>query len=241
MEKSEIERFSALYSLASERERRSIVWAMYRLNRRHIKDLATGLGIETTRRSIYALANDLVKHFNEPVFECVGCGGLTEAKGLRWKKLGEGKPVTVSIDHSGKPETLAWLTDEIIMQEWFKPWADENPIVKFKLLKTGKGDCHIKWERIDGPSGTLAFVWQPAGDATYMEEAGDLSGDMIADNSEYDYRPVLVHEAGKHEVGHVLGIGHLDDRRDVMFASARGEFKNLSTNDKNEIDERHPA
>jgi len=46
--------------------------------------------------------------------------------------------------------------------------------------------------------------------------------------------------AGKHEVGHVLGIGHLKNKSDVMFEEAENKNKPLSKNDKRERDKRYP-
>lgn len=243
----ELERIVTIALLMTPEELRSFLWFKRRGNKRFAYDLAEHLGVEATISEFGTLAA-VRNHFAQlpkqeepdPTFECVGCGALAEAKGLRWKKLGEGKPVTVSIDHADKPASLDWLTDEIIMEKWFGPWAERNPNVKFKLLKRGKGDCHIKWAPVDGPGGTLKFVWQPSGDAQFMEEGGDLSGDMVCDNSETSWPEALVHEAGKHEVGHVLGIGHLEAREDVMFPTARGQEKPLSINDQREEDERYP-
>jgi hypothetical protein len=248
---TEVERIYSVMLGMNNAETRGWIWFKRRTYRRFIFDMAEHLGLAISA-SEYGLVSIIVAEFakiragevkpkeDEPTFECVGCGGLTEAEGLRWKKLEDGEALTVSIDHSAKPAMLNWLTDEIIMDKWFKPWADRNPVVKFKLIKRGKGDCHIKWDAIDGPNGTLKYVWQPANDATYMEQGGDLSGDMVCDNSETRWPEALVHEAGKHEVGHVLGIGHLNSTRDVMYASARGQEKPLSTNDKREEDERYP-
>ena len=251
MDQSEIERYSAMYSLATDKERRSYIFATNRINRRHIRELAEGVDIPQSR-SLYKLVNELVAYFKqppepeivpepeeEPTFECVGCGDIIpDAKGLRWDKMNRGEAVTVSVDHSGKPSALAWLTDEEIMKHWFKPWTDGNPNVKFKLLKAGRGDCHIKFERVDGPGNTLKFVWQP----TQGEEmdVSEPSGNMVCDNSERSYPRPIVKLGGKHEAGHVLGIGHLQDTKDVMFWTASNRDKALSKNDIRERDERYP-
>ena len=249
MDKAEIARLTSIFMLKTDAEIRAFIWYKRRGNRSFARDMSAALGLTELPKSDYKVINELAAHLAklrdgeveepEPTFECFGCGGLTEAKGLRWKKLNDGEPLTVSIDHSGKPDALKWLTDTQIMNNWFKPW-ERNPVVKFKLIESGKGDCHIQWKPIDGPGNTLAFVWQPAGDATYMSEAGDLSGDMTCDSSERVYPKALVHEAGKHEVGHVLGIGHLNAQKDVMYPTARGQKKPLSNNDIREEDERYP-
>ena len=257
MIESEVARLLRVFLWMTDRETRSFIFTKRREVRGFTRLFAGELGVDISARSEITVINLLQKHLadlriaeepepevipepEEPVFECMGCGDLAEGKGLRWKKIEDGEALTVSIDNSGKPETLSWLTDEMIMKEWFKPWTDHNPRIRFELLKTGKGDCHIQFAPIDGPNGTLAFVWQPSGNAEYMEASGDLSGDMTVDSSETVWPVDLVHEAGQHESGHVIGIGHLLELFDVMFPSAKGEKKSLSVNDKREADERHP-
>ena len=243
-----MENIVAILMLMDNRQTRSFIWSERRNNRLFPTELADFINLKDRPASQFALVNRLIAEFEllrntpeDPVFECAGYGALADAEGLRWKKLEEGEAVTISVDHSDKPRALSWLSDEVIFDEWFGPWTVGNPHVKFEFAESGqKGDCHIKWEPIDGPNGTLAFVWQPSGDAEYMEAAGDLSGDMIIDNSESVFPVALVNEAGKHEVGHVLGIGHLNSIKDVMYPSARGQKKPLSKNDKKERDMRHP-
>ena len=245
MKPEEVQRLSAIFLLMTDKEARAFLWHIRRNSRTFLNELATGLGIENIPKSQYQLVNTLQAFFSElrkadqePTFECVGCGGLTEATGLRWDKLNKGEAVTVSVDHSNKPRALSWLTDEQIMKHWFEPWTVGNPNIKFELLKTGKGDSHITFEPVDGPGNTLKFVWQPSQGEEM--DTSDLSGDMVCDNSERTYPRTLVRTAGKHEVGHVLGIGHLSNPGDLMYPTANAADKKLTKNDKQERDERYP-
>ena len=248
MKPEEVQRIAAIFQLMTDKETRAFLWHLRRNSRTFLHDLAESLGVENIPRSQFQLVNVLQKFFADlrkpkeekepdPTFECVGCGDLTTAKGLRWKKLGEGKPVTVSHDRSNMPRSLANLTDEEIYRKSFKPW--ETKVVKFKFLKTGKGDCHITWKQVDGRGGTLEYVWQPSGNAEFMEQGGDLSGDMVMDFSER-WTPTSATEVVKHGAGHVLGFGHTASRKDVMYAYADNKVKLLSKNDKEQRDERYP-
>lgn len=245
MNPQEFERLSKVFLLLTDIETRDFLWDKRRRNRQFPRRLAKALGIEDSKYSEFALINFLIAHLSkirksgdEPTFECVGCGGTTEASGLRWDKLNRGEAVTVSVDHSGKPATLDWLTDAEIMKYWFEPWTVGNPNVKFKLLKTGRGDSHITFEPVDGPGNTLKFVWQP--NQGEEMDTSEPSGNMVCDNTERSYPKPLVRLGGKHEVGHVLGIGHLDSRSDVMYFQADNRNKPLSKNDLAERDKRHP-
>ena len=243
-----MDRELTILMLQDKPEARNFVFHRFRSDRAFIKNVSEVLGLDYVGgdfRSLLRIEDKLeqlrLEQPFQPRFECMGCGDLiAQARGLRWQKLLRGEPLTVSVDHSGKPAALNWLTDELIMRHWFGPW-ERNPNVRFVLVSgNNRGDCHVGWKRVDGPGGTLKFVWQPAEGAEFMEQGGELSGDMICDNSEVRFPRVLVFEAGQHEVGHVLGIGHLEDQQDVMFPTARGEFKLLSTNDIREEDTRYP-
>ena len=226
-------------------ETRSFLWIIRRKRRSLLAEFAEGLGIETDSTQHYQLVNSIQAHFarlrlqaESPTFECVGCGGTTDAKGLRWDKLNRGEAVTVSHDRENMPRSLLSLTDDEIYNKSFKPW--ETKVVKFKFLKTGAGDCNITWKQVDGRGGTLEYVWQPAGDAEFMEQGGAQSGDMVMDASEL-WNATSATEVIKHGAGHVLGIGHNPLRSDVMYPYADNRVKPLSKNDKQERDERYPV
>jgi len=76
--------------------------------------------------------------------------------------------LSVFVDFTNRPRGLAWLTTDEIMEHWFKPWTVGNEKIKFELLTQGRGDCHITFEPVDGPQGTLKFVWVPDGDVEFM-------------------------------------------------------------------------
>lgn len=222
--------------------------------RQRYSEIAKYLNISATGKTrtvqaIYkALQTPIVIPEPEPIPEsvpptdqvpCDGCGGISAAEGLRWRKAANGQPVTVSIDQRNKPASLSWLTPQIIMSEWFQPWSKDSSI-RFRYV-LGKGDCHIQFDAIDGVGKTLGFVWQPAGNVEFMESAGDLSGDMTIDTAERWSDRNFMHNTGEHEAGHVIGLQHSSNPRDVMYGFATsGGRKVQSANDIREKQKRYP-
>lgn len=157
------------------------------------------------------------------VILCDSCGGLGEAKGLRWFKLNQGGFLTWSIDRSGIGNIPAFSDNEI--QGWFDVWttiAGLPPAVKTSDI----GDCHIDFKPIDGPGKTLGFVLQPRAPVEDMARGGRLAGDMTIDSSERSWPLLRTRYVGKHEVGHVFGMDHEDmeegDRDALMFPFIQG-------------------
>lgn len=147
---------------------------------------------------------------DDPV-PCDGCGGVSEATGLRWAKADRGEAVTVSVNHNGKPESLAYLTDELIMKHWFQPWSDVCDI-KFRLLQRA-GDIRIDFKPL--PGNTLGMALQPRG-ADFMEQGGSLSGDITVD-ADRVWTVNMERGTGCHEAGHAIGFGHINNSRALLY------------------------
>ena len=64
----------------------------------------------------------------------------------------------------------------------------------------------IQFQVIDGPGGTLAFVYQPA-EGTDMSACGGQCGNYYFDNQE-SFSIIDFHNVFLHETGHAIGIGH---------------------------------
>lgn len=137
---------------------------------------------------------------------CDGCRDIADVEGLRWEKMNRGEALTWSIDRTNQPNNSAAFSDTEI-HRWFLAWTTitGNRVVQ---LKNGEiGDCHIKFQRIDGPGKVMGFVWQPRVTMEMMM-GGNLSGDMIIDSSERSYPLLRTRRFGKHEAGHVFGLQH---------------------------------
>lgn len=220
--------------------------------------LAPALGISSSNKFLMNLSREIHAHLKlnspkEPLRPqpeipkvsgkaCDGCGGIGDSpKMLRWAKVARGEPVTISVDETDKPATLHWLTPEIIRKEWFAPWEVDTSI-RFKLLAAGegKGDIHIRFDFIDGPGATQGIAWLPKQSVEFMEQGGDLSGDMVIDKDERWTSEEETHEVGEHEGGHVIGCPHTQNPDDVLYPYTRGFRRPHSLNDKRAKTLRYP-
>lgn len=146
----------------------------------------------------------------QPDIEC--CEPVPGAT-LRWAKADKGEAVTYSVDRKDAPNVSGFSTKEIDL--WFSAWSDICGI-RFERTKK-KGDIHIQFLPIDGPGKTLGFAWQPSGNAEFMEQAGDLSGDITIDTDERSWPLWMTRTTGRHEVGHAIGLEHSARRGDLLF------------------------
>ena len=122
----------------------------------------------------------------------------------------------------------------------FQAWAD---VVDIEFTPTGipnlRDSIDIEFTEIDGPNGTLARAYFPD-DVVRSRIAGDVEFDIAENwevgnrqgNAAFDFVWVLVHE-----LGHSLGLEHLEDRDAVLFASVSPAvtFQGLSAADVDAI------
>ena len=170
---------------------------------------------------------------------CDGCGGVGDSPVfLRWDKVARGEPVTVSLDIRGRPATLNWLTPEVMLKEWFEPWAVGTSI-RFKFVTGVKGDIHVRFAKIDGPGRVLGMAYQPRV-GNLMEAGGSLSGDIIIDNEERWSSRDEVNETGEHEVGHAIGMPHTNKPEDKMYKFGSRVRRPQAVNDRRGVTKRYP-
>lgn len=205
----EIPTVERLVNAADHLEGREWRQIVLRYHYRRLRALAEYTNAPVSRSSITTVSN-IWKVIKTPKIECDGCGGVSNASGLRWGKADRGEAVTISVNHKNKPASLHYLTDELILERWFKPWSDVCDI-KFKLVSRG-GDCRIGFKPLAGS--TLGMVLQPRG-AEFMEQGGELSGDMWID-SDRVWTKRMERGTGCHEGGHVIGLGHINSRAALL-------------------------
>ncbi|MGI0024477.1 MAG: matrixin family metalloprotease, partial [Nitrososphaera sp.] len=137
--------------------------------------------------------------------------------GLKWMSF----PITY---HTSAPSSAAAAAVRAAFDEWD---AEEHPSGNlFMEVQTG-ADINVYWASIDGPGNILAqttFWYNPfTKEISYSEIAFD-SGDswFVASNlscsatgNAFDIMNVAVHE-----IGHSLGLGHVNDRLLTMYGYA---------------------
>ncbi|XP_064105371.1 matrix metalloproteinase-20-like [Macrobrachium nipponense] len=99
----------------------------------------------------------------------------------------------------------------------FKVWEDATNL-KFTAVNGGHATIEIRFERyehghgdsFDGPGGTLAHAYPPAG-------GGDIHFDDTEEWTIYSYKGTNLLQVAVHEIGHSLGLSHSTVKSAVMF------------------------
>lgn len=181
---------------------------------RNLRSFAAFVGADADRYALKTIDNIYDRIHTE--IECDGCGGVSTASGLRWQKADRGEPVTISVNERNKPQSLNYLTPELIVEHWFKPWSDVCDI-KFRLLSRA-GDIRIGFKPLEDSVLGIALV--PRG-AEFMEQGGELSGDIWMD-SDRVWTPRMERGTGCHEGGHAIGLEHIDSRSALLYTHFLG-------------------
>ena len=125
----------------------------------------------------------------------------TPPQTLRWPP--QLIPLTWSVDWDGAPTNLTRGQMLTAMRRVFAEYTRAG--LRFRYV-TGAATLEIGFQRVDGPGGTLAFVYQPAS-GTNMAACGGACGDYFFDNEEtltaIDFENIF-----RHETGHAIGMDH---------------------------------
>lgn len=168
---------------------------------------------------------------------------IGKGKGLRWFSF----PVAYQIDASGSGIDQVLAKQAVVNA--FNTWdAEEHPRESL-FTEASPHNVFVNWAFLDGGGGTLAVA-----SVTYYVRSGQIiSGSVTYDSgdswtvysglscssqgSAFD-----IEDIGAHEIGHVIGLGHVSSSMDVaqtMYPYAsNGETlkRTLGTGDKRGID-----
>ena len=135
-------------------------------------------------------------------------------------------PITVFIDDVDVPQHYS-PTYRAQVESALLYWEEGGNskldfISDFELVDTDDADIRIMWveniEEVTGAEDGVAGFWSP-----YVVNGVYLRGDIVLEVGNYQgyawqqYGDLNMFLVSKHELGHALGLGHSNDRKDIMY------------------------
>ena len=149
---------------------------------------------------------------------------LTEDGGVvsRWRERPE--PIRVWVQSQSSE---AGFSPDLIVptRRAFTAWNDVDIGVAFELVDDStQADVHVTWRARMPKTRQLGTTFRMTGGAGWIAFA------HVQLSTSYDI--YTVQNAARHEAGHVLGLGHSPDVRDIMAAETEGRQYQLTDRDR---------
>jgi len=146
-------------------------------------------------------------------------------------------PILTYAFTGGTPD-LPLNQERDVVQRAFDAWAQVSPLRFVEVLPEQGPHLRISWETgdhgdgsqnaFDGPGFTLAHAYYPP------PCGGPFAGSLHFDEGEnwtLDTAGIHLEAVAIHEIGHLLGLGHSDDRDAIMFPNYRANVLTLGQDD----------
>jgi len=159
-----------------------------------------------------ALEPDIVV-YEDPELLPRQCQCVLEGEGLRWFS----SPVYYWVDVESFGKWSASVSNVVI--NCMKDFEQVSGFRSFKVAKEGDANIRVYMRKLDGMGGTLGLAYQAAGPLLDMGAHQSMRppfvGDIVLDLSE-NWTPSKLLGVMKHEVGHAIGLDHIEDDRALM-------------------------